>query len=476
MSAALHASQARLEAALKKRLEVGVLRQCVAEVTEDAATERETVGPRAGLSVAPSHWEDEPKWIKLAEDAEDALRPAMLGLLGQLGGDLSARFIGEQLLSASGTEDRELLRAGVIALRNIGGVDAAIVLAKLASDERSEDELRRRAFRALEEIASFGSEQFAEGGLVSIDPEAVTFWERHRSRLQLWRPAQIIEDLDRVQGGEWGERASAVRGVILTRMHGELQGELERYSRPVLFVRHVLPRDSSSPSRLRDADHYAVFASHLAELDANPHWIRGRLPPERVACAVASRRYPDWKRLTDLAGTKVSDASLLRCRQLMDGEDTLLEAEALAFGNDQALELLANLAAHRIDLTRPVLLSGTAKARRNFVNCTFGGRAGGDIRELACSRWPRALFERYLAEVQRLRRATVFVDELEALSSPLQARLLDVVRAPQGRPSEAPLIVVGTSRTLVDLEEGHLLEPPVLDWLGTGFAISLAGE
>jgi DNA-binding NtrC family response regulator len=48
--------------------------------------------------------------------------------------------------------------------------------------------------------------------------------------------------------------------------------------------------------------------------------------------------------------------------------------------------------------------------------------------------------------VQRLRRATVFVDELEALSSYMQAHLLEAV------------------------------EPPVLDWLGTGVTISLVAE
>jgi DNA-binding NtrC family response regulator len=40
------------------------------------------------------------------------------------------------------------------------------------------------------------------------------------------------------------------------------------------------------------------------------------------------------------------------------------------------------------------------------------------------------LLDRYFAEVQRLRRATVFVDELEALSSYMQAHLLEAVEPP----------------------------------------------
>jgi hypothetical protein len=66
--------------------------------------------------------------------------------------------------------------------------------------------------------------------------------------------------------------------------------------------------------------------------------------------------------------------------------------------------------------------------------------------------------------------------DTRALSSSPQAHLLEAVSAPHGRPSEAHLIVVGTSRTLADLEEGQLLEPPVLDGLGTGVTISLVAE
>jgi hypothetical protein len=470
MSTSLQASEGRLEAVLKSSHETGVLERHITEVLESAAADRDTVGPRSGLTTAVARTDDEGKWIELAEGVALPLVPFMLKLLGELGGDASARFIGERVLGAAGDQARALTRAGITALRNIGGVTAAVLLAKLAGDDRIQDDLRRRAFVAVEEIASFGSERVAEGGVISIDKEAVAFWDQHRADFPLWQPARIIEELDRIRGAEWEQRAAAVRGVVLTQTRAELEAELRRQFDPVLFVSYGVLAASNRPSRWYDAARCEVFVSRFGELEVNPHWMSGRLPEAReLACAVTSRQFRTWQAPMPMPHLSDAHRTIFRCRQLAAHAAPAGDAEVFAFGERNALALLLGLAAGHRDPSGPILLTGTASARRDFVTSAFAERrAGRPIREFTCSRWPRSLLDRFLGEIAGFERATLFLDEIEALTPAAQARLLEVMKT---REREAPLVLAGTSRTPEELESSRLLEPSLLDWLSSGVTL-----
>lgn len=478
MSTSLQASEGRLEAALKRPQDADAVRQYIAEVMEKAAAERDTVGPRHGLTNALAWTDDEAKWIGITAGANEALSPPLIGLLGELGGDASARLIGDRILGAKGNGARALTRAGIAALRNIGGVTAAVLLARLAGDDGLQDDLRQRAFAALEEIASFGSEHVAEGGLVSIDKDALAFWDQHRSEVPLWPPGKVIEELERIQDGEWAQRANAVRGVLLTRTRGELEAISRRKPSPLLFVSHGNLAASTEPSRWHETARCAVFISDFGELQINPHWLVGRIPGARdLACAVTSQRFRAWGAPMPVPRPLDPRRTFFQCRQLAAAEDSARSAdEVFALGERNALQLLLELTAGPTDPSKPVLLTGTASARRALVTHAFAEqRAGRPMREFTCSRWPHALLDRLLNEVPHLGGATLFLDELDALTPISQARLLEVMKVRNqevhSAPADVPFILVGTSLTPEELERGHLLEPQMLDWLSTGVTL-----
>jgi hypothetical protein len=294
VSALVQSLDQQLRAALAADRGATTIEQQVRELHGAVVSERSTLAPRGNLQSAQARTANESELIARLSTSPDPV--LIIDVLSELGGERSAAKIGALLSDGSdGWREPRVREAAIAALRNIGGMVAALHLAQIATHVESSDDDRMHALHALEDLASAGTSEYAEGGSVLIDADALALWHHLRPSPKEWPLAAIMEALEE-SPDDWGPNARAVQGVIATVHKGELRAAQRRQRNAAAHRQEAIEVAYTPPpaSLIGTAEQERAFA---CVQPGEAVLVVGSAPSANAVWLDSLRASHDWRRI-----------------------------------------------------------------------------------------------------------------------------------------------------------------------------------